>query len=65
MAARAELANEGVPAERRLELLKDVPAFAHLPTPALEELAELLSTVALGYPGASVRTLPSRRYLLR
>jgi CRP-like cAMP-binding protein len=42
VAARAKLANDGVPAERRLELLKDVPAFAHLPTPALEELAELL-----------------------
>src|SRR5215211_1814474 len=42
MAARAELADEGVPAERRLELLKKVPAFAHLPTPALEKLAELL-----------------------
>jgi putative peptide zinc metalloprotease protein len=42
VAARAELADEGVPAERRLELLKEVPAFACLPTPALEELAELL-----------------------
>ena len=31
-----------MPAERRLELLEDVPAFACLPTPALEELAELL-----------------------
>src|SRR5919112_5843793 len=42
VATSAELADEGVPAERRLELLEDVPAFAHLPTPALEELAELL-----------------------
>jgi putative peptide zinc metalloprotease protein len=42
VAARAELMHEGVPGERRLELLKDVPAFACLPTPALEELAELL-----------------------
>src|SRR5215213_3677303 len=42
VAARAELADGGVPAERRLELLKVVPAFAHLPTPALEELAERL-----------------------
>src|SRR5919107_546284 len=42
MAARAELADEGVPAERRLELLEDVPAFAHLPPLALQELAELL-----------------------
>jgi putative peptide zinc metalloprotease protein len=42
VAASAELADGGVPAERRLELLEDVPAFACLPTPALEELAELL-----------------------
>src|SRR5688500_14744147 len=42
MAARAKLADGGVPAERRLELLEEVPAFARLPTPALEELAELL-----------------------
>src|SRR3954469_13620500 len=41
-ATRAELANGSVPAERRLELLREVPAFACLPTPALEELAELL-----------------------
>jgi putative peptide zinc metalloprotease protein len=42
VAASAELADRGVPAERRLELLEDVPAFACLPTPALEELTELL-----------------------
>jgi CRP-like cAMP-binding protein len=42
VAARAEPADGGVPAERRLELLEGVPAFACLPTPALEELAELL-----------------------
>jgi CRP-like cAMP-binding protein len=42
VAARAEPADAGVPAERRLELLEGIPAFAHLPTPALEELAELL-----------------------
>src|SRR5919112_6712627 len=42
VATSAELADEGVPVERRLELLMGVPAFACLPTPALEELAELL-----------------------
>jgi putative peptide zinc metalloprotease protein len=42
VAARAEPADRGVPAERRLELLKGVPAFARLPTPALEQLATLL-----------------------
>jgi putative peptide zinc metalloprotease protein len=40
--ARAELADGGVPDERRLELLRDVPALARLPTVALEELAERL-----------------------
>jgi putative peptide zinc metalloprotease protein len=40
VAARAEPADGGVPAERRLELLEGVPAFACLPTPVLEELAE-------------------------
>jgi CRP-like cAMP-binding protein len=38
----AEPADAGVPAERRLELLEGVPAFALLPTPALEELATRL-----------------------
>jgi hypothetical protein len=42
VAVRAEPADGGVPAERRLELLEGVPAFACLPTPALEELAEQL-----------------------
>jgi hypothetical protein len=42
VAARAEPADGGVPAERRLELLEGVPAFARLPTPALEELAKRL-----------------------
>src|SRR5918993_4461441 len=42
VAARAEAAEGGVPAERRLELLEAVPAFACLPTPALEELATRL-----------------------
>ena len=40
VAARAEPADGSVPAERRLELLEEVPTFACLPTPALEELAE-------------------------
>ena len=42
VAARAEPADGGVPTERRLELLKGVPAFVCLPTSALEELATLL-----------------------
>jgi putative peptide zinc metalloprotease protein len=42
VAAGAEPADGGVPAERRLELLEGVPAIACLPTPALEDLAERL-----------------------
>jgi putative peptide zinc metalloprotease protein len=42
VAASAELADGGVPAERRLALLEGVPAFACLPTPALEEVAKRL-----------------------
>jgi putative peptide zinc metalloprotease protein len=44
-----------VPAEQRLEVLKEVPAFARLPAPALEELAEQLKEGR--YPsGATVVT---------
>jgi hypothetical protein len=39
----SDLDDRSVSLERRLELLTGVPAFAHLPTPVLEELAAHLT----------------------
>ena len=55
VAARAEPADGGKPAEWRLELLEGVPAFACLPTPALEELVERLEEDRYP-PGAAIVT---------